>query len=81
MKKCWTDYLPGNVYRRLCECRNTKIDVQTLVNVKWYAMKLDGKDKDGFAKEDALVYILDLLDMNGQYLDLTRAEYDVLKAE
>lgn len=79
MAKKWTEYLPRDVYHRLCECRTRREDVETLVNVKWYAMTLDGKDKEGFTKEDALVCILDLLDSNSQYLDLTRAEYDALK--
>ena len=81
MTKKWTEYLPWDVYHRLCECRTLREDVPLLVNAKWYAMKEAGKDKDGFTKEDALVCILDLLDSNSQYLDLTRAEYDALKAE
>ena len=80
MKK-WYEYLPGDVYMRLCNCRSRRDDLQTLVNCKWYAMKEAGKDKAGFTKEDALVQILDLLDMNGQFCDISRAEYDALKSE
>lgn len=77
-KKDWTWNLPGEVYHRLCECRTRRSDLETLVNAKWYAMVQSGKDKQGFTKEDALVYILDLLDCNSQWFDLTRAEYDAL---
>ena len=80
MKK-WTEYLPENVYMRLCNCRSSRHDLQTLVNCKWRAMKEAGKDKEGFTKEDALVQILDLIDMNGQFCDISRAEYDALKSE
>jgi hypothetical protein len=43
-------------------------------------MREKGKDREGYTKEDALVCVLDLLDCNSQYIDLTRAEYDALKA-
>lgn len=81
MIKHWTDNLPADVWIRLCECRSRRSDVQTLVDVKWADMVKKGKREQGFTKEDALVEILDLLDSNGQYLDLTRAEYDALKCE
>ena len=77
----WTDKLPPHVYTRLCECRNTRNDIEILVNTRWEYMKEVGYDKRGYTKEDALVYILDLLDSNSQYLDLTRAEYDALRKE
>ena len=35
-----------------------------------------GKDKEGFTKEDALVAVLELLDSNGQDIDLTTDEYN-----
>lgn len=76
--KNWTEFLPSGVYSRLCACRSRRDDLETLVNVKWYAMKQAGKDKEGFTKEDALVCILDLLDCNSQFFDLTRCEYDAL---
>lgn len=81
MAKNWTDKLPADVYGRLCNCRTSRHDVKTLVDVKWAAMVEAGKREQGFTKEDALVCILDLLDLNGQYLDLTRGEYDALKSE
>lgn len=72
IKKHWTDNLPADVYRRLCECRSRREDLKTLVNVKWAAMVAEGKKERGFTKEDALISILDLLDCNNQYVDLTR---------
>ena len=77
----WVDNLPSDVYNRLRNCRSTKEDIQTLVNVKWAAMKANGKQEQGFTKEDALVDILELLDSNGHFFDLTREEYDELKHE
>ena len=77
----WTSKLPEDVYVRLCECRSRREDIETLVNVKWAAMVAAGKKDEGFTKEDALVQILDHLDLNGQFFDLSRAEYDSLKRE
>lgn len=77
----WTDKLPGDVRNRLGNCRSRRSDIEILVNVKWAAMVEEGKREQGFMKEDALVCILDLLDSNGQFVDLTRAEYDSLKRE
>lgn len=79
--KRWTDKLPTDVHNRLCNCCSRRSDIETLVNVKWAAMVEAGKKDEGFTKEDALVSILDLLDSNGQFFDLTRAEYDALKHE
>ena len=81
MAKNWTDRLPEDVYNRLCNCCSRRSDIQTLVNVKWAAMIEAGLREQGFTKEDALVQILDLLDSNGQFFDLSRAEYDGLKYE
>lgn len=80
-KKTWTDNLPQDVYSRLCNCRSRREDIRTLVDVKWAAMVAAGKRDEGFTKEDALVQILDLLDSNDQFFDLTKAEYDGLKHE
>lgn len=80
-KKSWTDNLPTDVCNRLCECRSLRSDIKILVNVKWASMVAEGKKEQGFVKEDALVYVLDLLDSNGQFIDLTRGEYDALKHE
>ena len=82
-KAHWTDRLSGDVSTRLGECRSRKEDLPLLVNARWAWMKDQGKDQQGFTKEDAVVYVLDLLDANGQWYlaDLTRVEYDSLKEE
>ncbi len=80
-KKHWTDKLPSDVYSRLCACRSMRSDLSTLVNVKWAFMIEAGKRDDGFTKEDALVSVLELLDCNDQFFDLSRGEYDALCRE
>lgn len=77
MKK-WTEHLEADVYTRLCECRNIKSDLPKLVNARWLFYKETGKDTQGYIKADALVDILDLLDSNSQYIDLTEDEYNEL---
>ena len=77
--KRWTDTLQESVYMRLCECRSRKSDIEMLVNAKWLYYKEIGKDKEGFTKEDALISILEHLDCNSQYFDLTEEEYNDLK--
>ena len=82
-KNSWLYSLPSDVYTRLCECRNVKSDLPILVNARWAWMK-DRREKFvGFTKEDALVYVLDLLDANSQYrlTELTVDEYNDLKGE
>lgn len=76
----WTDFLDPDVYERLGNCRSLKSDIPALVNAKWASLKESGKDKEGFDKEDALVYVLELLDCNGQDFgaDLTTDEYNDL---
>ena len=82
-KNRWTYNLPGgDVYSRLCECRTIKSDLPYLVNTRWAWMK--GKEKyNRHTKEDALVYILELLNANsqGELADLTVDEYNELKGE
>ena len=73
--------LPSDVYMRLCECRNVREDVKVLVDAKWAWMVKNGKRELGFTKEDALSDVLDLLDSNSQWVDLTRVEYDELISE
>ena len=77
----WTEGLPSDVYMRLCECRNVRSDVKVLVDAKWAWMVKNGKKELGFTKGDALADILDLLDSNSQWVDLTRDEYDELISE
>lgn len=81
-KGTWTYGLPSDVHLRLCECRNTKADLPVLVNTRWSWMKTQEK-YSGFSKEDALVFILELLDANSQWelADLTKDEYNELKGE
>ncbi len=72
----WTDKITETgVYSRLCNCTTQKSDIPFLVDAKWADMMLKGKDKEGFTKEDALVSVLELLDANGRYFDLTKEEY------
>ena len=75
----WTDYLPSDVLHRLGECRNVKKDLPILVGARYRWMKTQDKYK-GFTREDALVYILELLDWNSQWelADLTVVEYNAL---
>ncbi len=71
----WTKHLNAEVYTRLCNCKSLKSDIKYLVNAKWLSLKQAGKDKEGFSKEDALVSVLELLDCNGQFFELTQDEY------
>ncbi len=68
----WTDNLPDEVYNRLCNCRSLKSDISILTQARWNHIKT----KEGYCKEDALVYILELLDANSQDIDLTKDEYN-----
>ncbi len=76
----WTERLKPDVLERLEHCRSRKSDVPDLVNAKWALLKQEGKDKEGFTKEDALVSVLELLDCNGQDIgaELTVDEYNEL---
>ena len=71
-KKKWTDLLEAGVYVRLCECRSRKEDILPLAQAKWATIK----SNPDYTKADALVEVLDLLDCNSQFFDLTRDEYD-----
>lgn len=76
--KNWKDYLPEEVYIRLCDCRTIKTDIQQLVNAKWKSYQENGKADQGFTKEDCLIVILELLECNSCYFDLTKDEYNEL---
>lgn len=78
MKKKWSDNLTNDVYVRLCDCRTIKADLPELVNAKWLFYKENGKADQGFTKEDALIAVLELLDCNSCYFDLTTDEYNKL---
>lgn len=74
MKK-WTDLLNEEVYIRLANCTSVKRDILPLTQAKWTFLKDNGK----YDKEDILVSILDLLDSNGRFMDLSKNEYaDIL---
>lgn len=77
MKK-WTERLGNDVYNRLCHCCTKIQDLPELVNAKWAQYRVEGKDKKGFTKEDALIDVLELLDCNGIIFDLTVDEYENL---
>lgn len=77
MKK-WVDYLNSDVYERLCACRTIKADLKQLVNAKWLSYIDNGKAAQGFIKEDALVAVLEHLECNSCYFDLTKEEYSEL---
>ena len=81
MKPKWTDALTSEVYDRLCSCTTIRSDLHDLVNAKWTWFKKNGRDKQGFTKEDALVSVLELLDCNSIYIDLTVDEYNELKGD
>ena len=77
----WTDYLSNSVFARLQGCMSLKEDLNELVDARWRWMQDKGKDKEGFTKEDALIYVLELLDANScdNVADLTVDEYEELK--
>lgn len=75
---CWTDRLELGVYKRLCDCRSRRKDIAQLVEAKWADYKSKGFDRQGLTKEDALVSILELLECNNQFFDLTKDEYNEL---
>lgn len=78
MKQHWTDKLSSEVYSRLCACRTIKADLPELVNAKWVAYQEKGLADRGFTKEDALIAVLEHLDSNSCYFDLTKEEYNAL---
>lgn len=76
----WTDYLPCNVYNRLCGCFTTHGDIPTLVWAKWQHAQDMGEST---TKEDCLIDILELLECNGleNITELTQEEWNKLTAE
>ena len=74
----WIDKLPEDIARRLANCRTVKADLQTLVNAKWLRYIELGKDAVGFTKEAALISVLELLDSNSCFIDLTIEGYQEL---
>lgn len=75
MKTKWTDLLDNDVYYRLEDCKSKKEDIVPLAQAKWATLR----QKQGYSKEDALIYILELLDSNSCEIDLSVEEYsDIL---
>lgn len=77
-RKHWTDNLAEDVSTRLANCRTRKEDLPALVNAKWLSYQESGKAEKGFTKEDALAEVLELLDCNSCFFDLTKEEYHQL---
>ena len=73
-EKKWTELLSSSVYSRLANCYSTKEDVLPLAQARWAWLKRI--KATGYCKEDALIYVLELLDCNSVNVDLTREEYD-----
>ena len=77
-KTHWTDNLQNDVRERLEACRTRRADIAPLTDVRWAAMKEQGMKEKGYTKEDALVFVLELLDCNSIHFDLTKEEYEDL---
>ena len=69
----WLDFLDEHVRERLGNCVSRKSDILPLAQAKWAVLK---KEAGGWTPEDALVQVLELLDCNSQFFDLSREEYD-----
>lgn len=70
--KRWTDLLESDVYKRLANCKSRKTDILPLAQAKWAIMK----NTPEMTKEDALISVLELLDCNSTYIDLTEDEFN-----
>lgn len=81
--KKWYEYLNDDVYNRLRGCNTIKEDMRPLVDARWQFLKDNGYDKKGYTREDALVYVLELLDSNGldHLADISVDDYEDLKFE
>ena len=73
MKEVWTDMLDAHVYERLCNCCSRRSDILPLAQAKYTFEKFRNEE---YEKEQALAEILDHLNCNSQFFDLTREEYD-----
>jgi hypothetical protein len=76
----WLSFVPEDIYNRLCACKNKKEDLPVLVNAKWKWMQKEGKDKEGYTKEDAVVEVLETLSENSQWqlANISNDEWDEL---
>lgn len=71
--KKWTDLLDEHIYARLCNCCSRRTDILPLARAKYCFEKSRNEE---YKKEQALIEILDHLDCNSQFFDLSQAEYD-----
>lgn len=71
----WTDSLNKDIYERLCDCFSTKDDILPLAQARWSWIK-QREQYELYSKEDALCFVLELLEANSCYFDLTKDEYD-----
>lgn len=71
MIKVWTDLLDFEAWERLANCRSQKKDILSLAQARWAFIK----GKKNYCKEDALVYVLELLESNNCDYDLSTDEY------
>lgn len=67
------DLLTQEQYNRLCECRSRKSDIVPIA--RCYKVEF------GISAEDALIKAFEHLDMNGQFYDPTKEEYDSMLAK
>lgn len=77
VKQKWIDLLNEDVYERLCNCCSRKSDILPLTQAKWSFFK----DKKDYDKEQALAEVLELLDCNSQFFDLSATEYGNILSE
>ena len=76
--KLWSDLDPA-IYTRLCECRNLKSDISPLA--RSYFRHKQSTSPGAYTPADALADVLDWLDSNSQYFDLTTDECNDIISE
>lgn len=76
----WERYLPKAVFYRLDECRTTKDDIPTLLDVRWRYAQDTG---EATTKEECLEEVVELLECNGlvDVTELTNEEWDKMTTE
>ena len=63
--KSWAELPTYSVYNRLCNFLSHKADISILLDTRRQWIQDTGHDKQGYTKEDCLIYVLELLDGNG----------------
>lgn len=71
----WTDSLKEDIYERLCGCYSTKDDILPLAQSRWSWIK-QRERCELYSKEDALCFVLELLEANSCDFELTQDEYN-----